>query len=276
MINNDGAEEAHKASPYTKCGGCVFSETENNEQIGCRLGRSTKIGVRDKDDDGFFLLDRVCNAYRPIEWLGDLSLAESEDIMGTVREEVRPSVGFFVLLKTEDDKDISELRATLEDIKSQELITPSYVVVVTDKVEYNEETLNILNSMFDYKKTPYHIVQLQITPDDIHKRIDQAFKHARNGWAYVTSSGESVPRDLLQKIDHRINSEMKRLVVVKPYDEINGLLFQTTLFKFLNGNKSKLHNDEIADHRSFLEKVEDASSRSDDDTFITWEEFNAS
>ncbi len=262
--------------PYTLCNGCVFSETENNEQIGCRLNRADKIGIQDKDDDGFFTLSRVCSTYRPVEWLSDLSLAESEDIVDTVRKEVYPPVGFFVLLKTEDTNSIPELRATLGGIKSQELITPSYVIVITDKVEYSEEALEVLDSMFDHAETQYHIVQLQITPDDIHKRIDQAFSHAKNGWAYVTSSGESVPRNLLRKIDHRINSDMKRLVVVKPYGEINGLLFQTTLFKFVNGNRSKLHNDEIADHRSFLEKVEEASSRSNDDTFITWEEFNAS
>jgi len=261
--------------PYTMCNGCVFSETENNEQTGCRLNRADKIGIQDKDDDGFFVLSRSCSTHRPTEWLNDLSLAESEDIVDTVRKEVHPPVGFFVLLKTEDTKSISDLTSTLEDIKAQEIITPSYVVVITDKVEYNEETLETLDAIFDYEKTQYHIVQLQIKPNNIHQRIDQAFSHAKNGWAYVTSSGESVPRDLLRKIDHRINFDMKKLVVVKPYDEINGLLFQTVLFKFLNGNKSKLHNDEIADHRSFLEKIEDASLRSDDETFITWEEFNA-
>ncbi len=262
--------------PYTMCNGCVFSETENNEQIGCRLNRADKIGIQDKDDDGFFALSRFCSTHRPTEWLNDLSLAESEDIVDTVRKEVHPPVGFFVLLKTEDINGITDLKSTLEDIKAQELITPAYVIVVIDKVEYSEEALEVLDSMFDHMETKYHIVQLQITLDDTHQRIDQAFSHAQNGWAYVTSSGESVPRDLLRKIDHRINSDMKRLVVVKPYDEINGLLFQTALFKFVNGNRSKLHNDEIADNRSFLEKIEDASLRSNDDTFITWEEFNAS
>tara|TARA_R110002110_G_scaffold124683_1_gene302196 strand:- start:296 stop:1090 length:795 start_codon:yes stop_codon:yes gene_type:complete len=262
--------------PYTMCNGCVFSETENNEQTGCRLNRADKIGIQDKDDDGFFALSRFCSTYRPTEWLSDLSLAESEDIVDTVRKEVHPPVGFFVLLKTEDIHGITDLKSTLEDIKAQELITPSYVVVITDKVEYSEEALKVLDGTFGHTETKYHIVQLQITPDDIHKRIDQAFSHAKNGWAYVTSSGESVPRDLLRKIDNRVNSDMKQLVVIKPYDEINGLLFQTALFKFVNGNKSKLHSDEISDSRSFLEKIEDASLRSKDDTFITWEEFNAS
>ena len=32
--------------PYTMCNGCVFSETENNEQIGCRLNRADKIGIQ--------------------------------------------------------------------------------------------------------------------------------------------------------------------------------------------------------------------------------------
>ena len=69
---------------------------------------------------------------------------------------------------------------------------------------------------------------------------------------------------------------MKRLVVVKPYDNINGLLFQTALFKFVNGNKTKLYQDEIIDSRSFLEKVEAAFAESDDETLITWSKFDES
>ena len=37
-------------TPYTMCNGCVLSETENNEQIGCRLDRADKIGIQDKDE----------------------------------------------------------------------------------------------------------------------------------------------------------------------------------------------------------------------------------
>ena len=263
-------------SPYTICTGCVFAEMGSSSQISCRLNRATKLGIQDKED-GCFVLKRVCSTFRPEEWLKDLSIAESENIVDTVRKEVHPPVGFFVLLKTEDTEEIDRLKFTLEDIKNQELITPNYVIVITDKVEYNEQAFSLLDSMFDYKQTKYHVVQLEIDTDNPHLKIDEAFRHAENGGAYVTSSGESVPTGLLRRIDKRINEDMKKLVVVTPYDDgINGLLFQTTLFKFVNGNKSKLYGDEVEDHRPFLEKVKDASQKSNDGTFITWSEFNES
>ncbi len=263
--------------PYTVCKGCVFAQG-SPEQSSCQLDRPIKLGLQDDTEDGHFVLKRVCSTYRPDEWLSDLSLAESEDIVATVRKEVIPPVGFFIVLKTEEDHAIGKLEATLIDIKNQDLeSSPSFVVVITDKVEYNEEAFALLDSMFEYDETKYHIVQLEMTPDTLHKRIDEAFRHAKNGWAYVTSSGESVASDLMTRIDKRVNEDMKKLVVIKPYDAINGLLFQTTLFKFVNGNKSKLYEDEVQDSRSFLEKIEEASQRSDDnETFITWEEFNAS
>ena len=85
-----------------------------------------------------------------------------------------------------------------------------------------------------------------------------------------------MPRDLIYKIHKRVNLDMKKLVVVKPYSGVNGLLFQSALFKFVNGNRPKLYQDEIIDNRPFLEKVTAAAKESDDQTLIDWSEFNES
>ena len=262
--------------PHTMCSGCVFAQLNNSQQTSCSLDRASKLGIQDKDDNGFFVLSRFCSTYRPKEWLSELSFAESEDINKTVLSEIYPRVGFFVLLDTTRQDAIERLKSTLYDIKEQELIPPAYVIVINDKVEYSEEVCGILAKMFNFNETAYHIVQLEIKIDNLSRRIDEAFTHAKNGWAYVTSSGESVPRDLIYKIHKRVNIDMKKLVVIKPYGEINGLLFQAALFKFVNGNKPKLYQDEIVDSRSFLEKIEHAALESDDETFITWSEFNES
>ena len=106
--------------------------------------------------------------------------------------------------------------------------------------------------------------------------IDESFKHAKNGWAYVCNSGEDIDPEFISKVHKRINIDMKRLVIIKPYDDqLNGLVFQTALFKFLNGNHTKIFGDEIVDSRKFIEKIEESSAISDKDTCITWEEFNA-
>lgn len=263
-------------NPYTNCKGCVFAQTDTITQTGCSLGRHESLEINSHDEDGFFMLSRFCNTYRPKEWLSDLSFIESENINETVMMEIRPRVGFFVLLDTSREDGIKKLKKTLGDIKGQKLIPPRYVVVINDRVEYNEEAFATLDNMFDFEQTEYHVVQLEVKPANVARRIDEAFTLAKNGWVYVTSSGENVSRDLILNIHKRVNVDMKKLVVVKPYGEINGLLFQTALFKFVNGNKTKLYKDEIADSRSFLEKIEHAAIDSDDETFITWSKFNES
>ena len=262
-------------SVNSSCKGCVFAEVDT-PQTSCKLDRAAKLGIDDKDEDGFFVLSRFCTTYRPKEWLSDLSLAESMDTEKTVLEEIYPRVGFFIVLDTTRDDAIEQLRATVEDIKNQKEIAPRYIVIINDKVEYNEDAFAVVQPLFDFEETEYHILQLQVEIDDPVNTIDEAFAHAKNGYVYVTTSGERVPRDLIYKIHKRVNLDMKKLVVVKPYSGVNGLLFQSALFKFVNGNRPKLYQDEIIDNRPFLEKVKEAAKESDDQTLIDWSEFNES
>ena len=262
--------------PHTRCNSCVFTKFGEFTQESCELDRSSKLGVQDKDDDGFFILSRFCNTYRPKEWVKQLSKKERQNKKEAVLKEVSPSVGFFVLLDTEKENAIKELKKTLKDIENQTQGKPRYIVVVNDKVEYNEEVYSVLASSFDFKEIEYHMVQLQDEPKTEWHKIDPAFAHAKNGWIYVTSSGQNVDKDLILKIHKRINIDMKKLVVVQPYEKTNGMIFQAALFKFLNGNKTKLYQDEVIDSRSFLEKVQAAAENSGEDTFITWSEFNES
>lgn len=262
--------------PFTKCKGCVFAEKGEFAQVSCELDRASKLGVQETDEDGCFVLSRFCSAYRPQEWVDRLTEEESVDLKSTVMKEVRPKVGFFILLETKTANEIEKFKQTLEDIINQEDIKPRYVVVVNDKVEYNQEIFKLLASSFDFEETEYHMIQLRHKLKNKDSKIDEAFMHAKNGWVYVTTSGEKIPRDLLKKIHKRVNIDMKKLVVVKPYDDTNGLLFQSSLFKFVNGNRSKLYQDEIIDTRSFMEKVESAAEKSGEETLITWSQFNES
>ena len=263
---------------HTKCDACVFAKLDEDKiQTGCKLDRELKLGVKETNDDGFFNLDRFCNTYRPKEWLPMLSLEESEDLCNTVLEEVKPRVGFFVIMDSQGVEAIDRLKKTLLDIKNQKDATPRYVVVINDKVEYNNEIQGLFGELFDHDITMHHIVQINTTFPTEYHLIDEAFIHAKNGWIYVTSSGENVPLDLLEKMHKRINKDMDVLSVVKPYDHINGMIFQASLFKYLNGNKTKvydrLEDDLEADDRLFLDKVEDLAQVSAEGSVIEWGEF---
>jgi hypothetical protein len=260
----------------TKCNGCVFSVYENNIQISCKLDRHNKLTYDTHDEQGAFILNRFCSTYRPQNWLEELSVQESENIVSTVLREIIPCVGFFVFLKTDSFDAMSQLESTIKDIKNQSFAA-RYVVVSTDKVEYNEGIQELLCKYFDFDTTNHHIVQLIQQPSSMPFIIDECFKHAKNGWAYVCESGESIENKLIEKIHKRVNLDLKRLSVIKPYKEpLNGLLFQTALFKFLHGNTVKLFKDDVVDNREFLDKVANAAIKSDPDTFITWEQFNES
>lgn len=250
------------------CKDCVF-QTKINEQSGCSLGRLNLIPHK-IDENGDAVLSRFCNTSRPVDWLDDLSLEESSDLVATVMKEVRPRVGFFVLF----NKNLEDLQNTLNDIAEQ-TISSRYVIVINDAVEYNQAIQSLFTERFDFSITRHHIVQVVNKPEISDFLIDEAFKHAKNGWAYVCHSGHRIDKNIIEKIDTRINIEMKKLVVVEPYDSnLNGLLFQTALFKFLNGNGLKIFDEENFSDALFLDKVKDVSKRSDPETFITWEDFN--
>tara|TARA_R110000824_G_scaffold46485_1_gene133507 strand:+ start:373 stop:1173 length:801 start_codon:yes stop_codon:yes gene_type:complete len=262
----------------THCEGCVFAIKRENKQTGCQLYRSEKLGASDVDA-GFYVLERYCNAYRPEEWLSELSLEDYKNRHQIALKEVVPRVGFFILVNTTKENAIEDLKTTIKDITQQTLNKARYVVVITDRTEYNEEIQSILVENFDHDKTLHHLVKVSAIPEDKMLLIDECFKHAKNGWVYTTTSGEHIDQELIEKINQRVNIDMKRLSIVKPYDDFNGLLFSTPLFKLLNGNHKKAYeteNDELQfDDRPFLEKIEDMKDDTGE-TLITWEEFNAS
>ena len=250
-----------------KCVDCVFLK-QINSQPRCDLGRLDYFNYK-TDENNNPVLDRFCNTCRPESWIDDLSVQESSDLQKTVLQEVYPRIGVFVKFKD----NIEDLKTTIASIKNQE-IPVRYVVVLNPKVEHNESIQELLVSNFDYEQTKHHILQLLETPENESLLIDESFKHAKNGWAYVCNAGHELNKDLTKAIHERINIKMKPLVVVEPYsDDENGLLFQTALFKFLNGNKVKIFDEEEAMNGTFLEKVKEISMRSDPETFITWEKF---
>lgn len=267
-----------EGSIFTKCAGCVFAKMEDLKQTGCTLNRSKKLnpqGVLEKDEEDskeYYTLDRFCIAYRPEDWANVLTEEEREDLEKTAREEIRPRIGFFVFHDTED-VNFKKLTNTLQSIKDQP-VSPSYVVVNNTQVEYNEGIQEILATMFDFNETQHHLL-LDLFDRSSELLIDEAFRHAKNGYIYTTISGATVDPLLSEKLDKRLNVDLRRVALVKPHDGCwNGMLFQASLFKALRGNLSYVAEDTLErDSRNFIQRVEDMPCE-DPDLVSTWEEFN--
>jgi hypothetical protein len=260
----------------THCKDCVFAryDHESNNQIGCSLKRPQKLKVKELKDNAF-VLQRFCNTHRPEEWVETLSFEERLSAEEAALKEVRPRMGFFVRLNTSASDAISDLHRTLQSIKNMDG-GPAYVVVITDKVEYNEEIWGLFITCFGEKsKSKYHIVQVTDTPEEVMLLVDEAFAHAQNGWIMTVTSGEQVDLNMLNKLNTVINVEMRQIIMIEPSGNFSGLVFPAYLFKFLNGNKTKIFQDEMVDGRGFIEKVKDAERRGGTNTVMTWEEFYA-
>jgi hypothetical protein len=259
------------------CKNCVFAKYNNDhKQISCSLNRHDKLGV-EKIVENNFELQRYCNTFRPKEWMQQLSFEESLNPEDTVLQEVHPRIGFFVKLNTEESNAIDALELTINSISKLDGRKAAYVVVINDKVEYNEEIWGLFIKYFGEvsETTKYHIVQLNEKPSKMIEIIDEAFPRAENGWVMCTSSGLRVRPETLEKLHDLINKQMKQLTMIEPHDNFNGLMFPAYLFKFLNGNKTKTFQDEVVDSNEFIQKVRNAEERGKTKTIMTWKEFYA-
>ena len=166
-----------------------------------------------------------------------------------------------------------DLRNRIDDLKQQTVGKPRYVVVINSKVEYNEEIHNMLRESFDFDETEFHIVQTLVDQEDL-LYIDDAFKHAKNGWIYVTRSNRKIRKDLFEAINRNINIKLNRVVLVEPVDDINGMIFQAAVHKFLDGSNSVV--DLSTSERvklNFLQKVRGLAEKTEEKTVFTQEEF---
>ncbi len=255
----------------TSCKDCVFAEKdESSTQVGCELKRSDKLGVSSVEG-GHYTLERFCNTYRPDDWLSDLSFDEAINTEDAVLMEVYPRIGFFIKLDTDAEDAIAQLNKTVKSISENN--SPAYVVAITEKVEYNQEIWGLLLEHFgESGPTKFHIVQLSGKFAILDRIVDEAFGHAQNGWIHITKAGTIVPNvsDRIQKL---VNKDMVQLMAVEPYEEIYGMTFQALLFKFLNGNKTKVFHDATKMSGTFIDKVRASQERTTSKCLYTWEEF---
>tara|TARA_Y100000310_G_scaffold343366_1_gene450638 strand:- start:1207 stop:2037 length:831 start_codon:yes stop_codon:yes gene_type:complete len=248
------------------CRGCNFSQTKKREdgknlQTGCELGRvekfkslGTEVNLDENENGEFFTISRFCTCYRPEEWIITLSEEEKSDLTKTVREEISVRMGIIILFDCSSHTE-DQLKSTIESFGRQ-TIAPRYVVVVSSRAEYNELIHSLLIDNFpDKKQTNVHLVQC--TDEDLQDyfKIDEAFKHALNGFYYVINAGSKHSDDFIEKFDSYINDELSQVVMVKPNDGLGGLLMQASLHKMLSGSRTKLNDDESVNTENIVQRV---------------------
>jgi hypothetical protein len=244
------------------CKNCVFAQMENSVQSGCSFNRLDKIGVKGRNEEGFFYFDRICNTSRPKEWLENLPSGRTAKY--AAMEEVKPKVGVVINF----NENLDDLKITFQSMKDQIWATFKYVIVVNNKVEYNEEINDLFNRYFGVE-TSCHLIQLLVNSS--HQEIlDHGFRFAKNGYIVLVRAGYKFRINFLDIIHSRINLKMKRLLVAYSEDK-EKILVSTPLWKFLNGNRSKMLESGEVDSRNFYGKLTDVKTE-DEDSIASWEE----
>jgi len=252
----------------SSCRGCCFAVSEKTEdgktlQNSCQLGRIKKfkeLGVEvvlEKSENGeFFAIERFCTCYRPDEWINTLSSEEQRDLKDTVRKEISVRMGIIILFNNATNTE-EELKRTIESF-SKQTKSPRYVVVINSRAEYNEWIHSLLLKNFsDKEKTNIHLVQCANEDLADFLKIEEAFKHALNGFYYVVNAGIEHKNDFIAKFDSYVNDDLSQVVMVKPNDGVGGLLMQASLHKMLKGSKTKMNDDESIDKENITQRVVD-------------------
>lgn len=250
----------------SSCRGCHFCQTEKNGegkniQTGCSLGRlekfknlDIKVESEESENGEFFTIHRFCTCYRPDEWVDTLTKEEKNDVKSTVRQEISVRMGIIILFDPSSQTE-EQLKNTIECFGRQ-TVSPRYVVVVSSRAEYNDLIHSLLIYNFpDKEQTNIHLVQCADEDLQDYFKIDEAFKHALNGFYYVINAGSEHSDDFIEKFDSYINDELSQVVMVKPNDGLGGLLMQASLHKLLNGSKSRMNDDESINTENIVQRV---------------------
>lgn len=233
------------------CSNCIFvQKTDDGEvQIDCsakRLDKFTNFGLKFNSENNRYEFNRYCNYFRPPEWAA--LYGKDNNLIEVVKLESLPRITYVI----DFNYDMDNLSNIISSINGN----IGSIIVLNDKVEYNEDIMKLI----DNKSKKKYIVQiLADTYNDIDK-FNEVFKYAKNGWCFFISKVGKLPADYYGILNSWINEKMNRLSYTKD-DQTGDFIIQSALYKFLNRD--------INDNRSFDEKISELIT-DDKNSMIEW------
>lgn len=200
----------------TVCKECVWAEYEGKTQVDCKLGRLAKFRtqgtlvaeVYDDDKEFFVIENRVCNACRNSNWaaktLYDYTGPESTNelyLVTKLGEEIRIKQDVFVHITT--DSTYGQIRDILLQLEPHKDFIENLIVLLNGETTSPSEIRPLLSGFnWSIKK----VCELNATLE----RAVSIFLGKTNTLFYtVVFPGQTLPENLLEKVDYAINSGLK-------------------------------------------------------------------
>lgn len=248
----------------TSCSPCIFAQWEEGVQKddGCDLGRLEKYKDTNRvhtHEDGYFIIDTICNACRGESWANHNL---GRNLIAKVEEEIQIKLAF-ILLSMDDDAEriVKGLPELVKKCISQEQIKPQQIIVVIKNniVSYNQ-LFNILSDECD--NIEFKLIKVIEPEADLYRCIDLAVQKCYSRYYAIFNLNSNIPKNLIKTINNVINYELKPLSMVTPYCGMNGLIIQTALHRIFGGNKEFPIYDKI---------VEASKMQGSENQIYTWE-----
>lgn len=204
----------------TKCDNCYFSVLENEQQVGCSLGRLEKYkekGLAEKTDN-YYLIGTFCNSVRTPTWA-----EKQENPFDAIKVERRSTITAIV----EYNKDYEK---TIDSLLEQTILPSSIRLLVNGDKLTEGDIAYILDKYGKYKQ---FLLVREFQHTDV-KELIQKWVYVKDVnllkttyFTYVQSPIED--KTVIEQLDNLVNNELKE---VYRFVYKNGTLDLTLMYKY--------------------------------------------
>ncbi len=235
------------------CLHCVFAEFEPmdlsgewGEQTGCGMDMLDKFhdqGVElkcyeDTESKREYcgIPDRVCVYCRPKAWAEHHG--DDADLKAIAREEVRPHMGFIVIV----NNSTAELQTTLASI-AEMAYKPVSIVIVFKSVILDagerirpSQALGMIKTYMSTHNIDYRMEFMLEHGATDERVVDIAYKKLATSYFATFVAGTKVPTDFISEIDIALNDKLEQFLMLLPIEGVNGMVVQTAVAKQIGGS----------------------------------------
>jgi hypothetical protein len=246
---------------FTKCVSCVFCETINGHQVGCKLSRLDKFKNQNKavlNDDNFYTIQTICNTCRGDAWQ---EANKDYNLITKVENEIKIPLSFILLNIDKTDNVLDEIAESFLQCLNQKNIKPKDIILVikNSTIDYNELYDMLKNICGD---TKFKIVRA-LTKQDILSYVDMGVQKTNSRYYALFDTEDRIPSNLIDVLNDLINYQLKSVSMIFPYKDYKGLIIQTSLHRIYGANRIMPIYEKI---------VEAAEIQGYQNNIYTWEE----
>lgn len=220
----------------TSCETCRFAiRDQKGDQIGCRTNMADYFRSEGKLEveilDGvksFKTVERFCPLFRPSDWMGHL-----EDVQAIAEARKERTLTVAAIVSCEHGE-LTDVARTAEMLEQQTLKPTEVVFVITPRsVVRPKEVLSTLRDL-----APSYDYSLRFVMDESFTEFDSLQEgvgtNLKSVFLFFVEAGKELENCYLSDLDHLINDQGQRIVLVDP-GTIHGTLVQAMAFNMAGG-----------------------------------------